>query len=226
MSGIEILKGRGVSRLCHFTKMQSLTHILASESGILASQSIRSDIKNVTDKERYDGELDYICCSVEYPNSWFLEKAIQSNTDQIFIDWVVLYIDVNVLDYREAKYCPCNASKNHGKYIDEKMENLDSIFAKQVPTFRYPRTDVMLKCCPTDGQAEILIKDNIPRNSIIGIAVGNADMARRVYAMLGVYEIEGVAIYIATDVLTTNWSSIVKQGRRPHEQCYSGIKED
>ena len=225
MDALDILKARSVSRLCHFTKLQSLTHILSSESGILASNSIRSDIKNVTDTERYDGELDYICCSIEYPNSWFLKKAIQSNQDQIFRDWVVLYIDLGILAYKKAKFCPCNASKNHGSYIDNQMENIESVFSKQLSTFRYPRTPNMLACCPTDGQAEILIRDNIPRNCLSGIAVGNEDIAKRVYAMLKIFEVKEIDIYISPDVLTPDWSNIVKQGYRPNEVLYDGSKE-
>ena len=57
-----------------------LTHILSSNEGILASDSIRSDVKTVTDINRYDGELEYVCCSIEYPNSWFLSKAQQRDT--------------------------------------------------------------------------------------------------------------------------------------------------
>lgn len=78
-------------KICHFTKFQGLTHIIPSADGILASSSIRQDTKNVTDTARYDGELDYVCCSIQYPNSWFLKKAIQNNTDKIFKEWVVLY---------------------------------------------------------------------------------------------------------------------------------------
>lgn len=218
MSAFDILKARGVTRLCHFTKFQSLTHILSSPNGVSASSSIRSDTKNVTDSERYDGELDYVCCSVEYPNSWFLRRAIQSNIDQIFKDWVVLYIDLGILILRSAKFCPCNASKGRGAYIDSRMENIDSIFARQMSNFGYPRTANMLACCPTDGQAEILIKDNIPRNCIIGMAVGNEDVAKRIYAMLITLNVEQIPIYIAPDVLTPNWSSIIKQGRRPEEK--------
>ena len=225
MDALRILKSRGVSRLCHFTKLNSLTHILSEEHGILASNSIRSDIKNVTDTARYDGELNYICCSIEYPNSWFLKKAIENNRDQIFRDWVVLYIDVRILAYKEAKFCPCNASRNCGKYIDNQMKNIETIFAYQVNTFKYPRTPNMLACCPTDGQAEILIRDNIPRNCLQGIAVGSEDVAKRVYAMLSIYGVEQMDIYISPDVLTTNWSSMVKQGCRPNEVLYDGTKE-
>lgn len=217
MRAFDILKAHGVSRLCHFTKFQSLTHILASDSGVLASSSIRSDTKNVTDTARYDGELDYICCSVEYPNSWFLKKAIQSDSDKIFKEWVVLYIDLDILKHRSAKFCPCNASKASGVYIEGQMENLDSIFAVSIPTFAYSRSPKMLSCCPTDGQAEILIKDSIPKDYIIGIATGNVDIARRIYAMLKIYGIEQVSVYVAPDVLTPSWSNMIKNGRRPSE---------
>ncbi len=220
MSAYDILAARGVTRLCHFTKFQSLTHIAPSADGILASGSIRQDTKNVVDKARYDGELDYVCCSVQYPNSWFMKKAMQDNTDKIFRDWVVLYVNLSILEHKNAKFCPCNASRSSGYYIEDNMDDVESIFAASIPTFIYPRTSRMLPCCPTDGQAEILIKDNIPREYIIGIAVGNEDVAKRVYAMLEMFDVEHTPIYIAPDVMTPNWSSMIKNGCRPIEtQC-------
>ncbi|TYC83919.1 DUF4433 domain-containing protein [Acetobacterium wieringae] len=226
MSAYDVLTARGVIRLCHFTKLQSLTHIINSENGIMASSSIRQDTKNATDTARYDGELDYVCCSVQYPNSWFLNKAIQNNHDKIFRDWVVLYIDLSILNYKEAKFCPCNASKSRGYYINNDMDNIDSIFATSVPTFSYPRTPKMLTCCPTDGQAEILIKDNIPLNFVNGIAIGNEDVAKRVYAMLKMCDIERIPLYIAPDVLSPNWSSMIKNDRRPDETLCDWSEED
>lgn len=220
MSAYDILTARGVTRLCHFTKFQSLTHIIPSADGIQASSSIRQDTKNVTDRARYDGELDYVCCSVQYPNSWFLKKAMQNNTDKIFKDWVVLYIDLSILNHKSAKFCPCNASKNFGTHIDSDMDNIDSIFATSVPTFQYPRSPRMLASCPTDGQAEILINDSIAREFITGIAVGTEEVAKRVYAMLKLYGVEQIPLYIAPDVLTPNWSQMIKNGRLPDEtQC-------
>lgn len=226
MNAFDILKSRGVSRLCHFTKLQSLTHIILSPNGILASNSIRSDTKNVTDTARYDGELDYICCSVEYPNSWFLNKAIQNDTDTIFKEWVVLFIELEILKKRNIKFCPCNASKSSGAYIDNRMENLDSIFAVSVPTFSYPRSPKMLSCCPTDGQAEILIKDSIPKDYILGIAVGNEDIAKRIYAMMKTYGLKQIPIYMAPDVLTPSWSNMIKNSRRPSETECIWVEEE
>lgn len=220
MSAYDILIARGVTRLCHFTKLQSLTHIITSENGVLASSSIRQDTKNVNDMVRYDGELNFVCCSVQYPNSWFFKKSMQDNPDIIFRDWVVLYIELSILKYKNAKFCPCNASRSKGAFISGNMNNIESIFAVSVSTFKYQRSPSMLSSCPTDGQAEILIEDNIPRKYINGIAVGNEEIAKRVYAMLRMYNLEHVPLYIAPDVLTTNWSNMVRNGQRPGEfQC-------
>lgn len=226
MSAYDILITRGVTRLCHFTKFQNLTHIITSIDGVLASGSIRQDTKNVNDTARYDGELDFVCCSVQYPNSWFLKRAIQNNLDQIFREWVVLYIDLSILKYKNTKFCPCNASKANGAYISKNMDNIDSIFASTVSTFAYPRTSKMLSCCPTDGQAEILIENSIPRKYIKGIAVGNEDVAGRVYSILKMYDMEHISIYTAPDVLTTEWSNMIKEGCSPNETKCKWSEED
>ena len=225
MSAYDILTTRGVTRLCHFTKFQNLTHIITSADGVLASSSIRQDTKNVNDTARYDGELDFVCCSVQYPNSWFLKKAMQNNSDKIFREWVVLYIDLSILKYKNTKFCPCNASKDKGAYISKNMDNIDSIFASTVSTFPYPRTSKMLSCCPTDGQAEILIENSIPREYIKGIAVGNEDVAGCVCSILKMYGVEHISIYIAPDVLTTKWSNMIKEGCSPNEFRFEWSEE-
>jgi len=225
VSAYDILNARGVTRLCHFTKLQNLTHIITSEDGILASNSIRQDTKNVNDTARYDGELDFVCCTIQYPNSWFLKDARQRNPDLVFRDWVVLYIDLSILNKRQAKFCPCNAGRMLGAYINSNMDCIDSIFAKYVSTFRYPRASDMLSSCPTDGQAEILIENNIPREFISGIAVGNEDVAARVYAMLKLYAMEHIPLYIAPDVLTPAWSRMARAGHRPNEVLCSWPEE-
>jgi len=163
---------------------------------------------------------------VQYPNSWFLKKAMQNNHDKIFIDWVVLFVNLNILNCKSAKFCPCNASTNSGAHIDADIDNIESIFAPSVPTYTYPRSPRMLPSSPTDGQAEILIKDNIPRKYIIGIAVGNEDVAKRVFAMLKTYGIKQIPLYIAPDVLTKSWSQMIKNGRRPDEILYDWSEED
>lgn len=226
MSGYDELTARGVTRLCHFTKLQNLTHIFASTDGIVASNAIQQDTKHVNDSARYDGEADHVCCTVEYPNSWFLGKAIQSNSDTVFREWVVLCIGLDVLLHRSAKFCGCNASRARGQYIKADMSQVGDIFALNVPPFPHPRSPKMLPCCPTDGQAEILIKNNIPRQYITKIIVGNYDVAKSIYAMLKFYELPQIPIYIAPDVLSPSWSNMIKQGRRPLEAECSWHEEE
>ncbi len=217
MNSHEYLLSRGSTRLCHFTKLQNLTHILSTEEGILASSSIRSDTKNVTDTERYDGELEYICCSVEYPNSWFLRRARQDNRDVIFREWCVMYIDLGILDVREAKICPCNASTGRGRYI-KGIDQIEELFANpSIGKREISRSNRMLQACPTDGQAEILIKDNIPRDKIIGIAVGDEESAKIVNAMMKTLGMEPLPVFKAPEILTPQWREIVEQGNRPRE---------
>jgi hypothetical protein len=155
-----------------------------------------------------------------------MNKAMQNNTDKVFRDWAVLYLDLSILIYRDAKFCPCNASKARGAYINDNMDNIGSIFATSVSTFAYPRSSKMFASCPTDGQAEILIRDSIPREYIIGIATGNEDVAKRVYAMLKMYGVERIPVYVAPDVITPNWSQMIKNGCQPDEIRYNWPEED
>ena len=106
------------------------------------------------------------------------------------------------------------------------MDSIDSVFADVVKTFKYPRSPKMLQCCPTDGQAEILIKGNIPPKFITGIAVGNQDIASRVYGILKVFNTKLIPIYIAPDVLTTRWSNMIKNGRYPTETLFDCSSEE
>lgn len=225
MTPYEILINRGVTRLCHFTKFSSLTQIITSDDGILASDYIRSDVKAVTDADRYDGAPDHISCTVEYPNSWYFKVAEQKNADKIFRDWVVIYIDPKILNVRQAKFCPCNAGKANGCHICDKMESIESIYDERVPMFEYNRTESMLSCCPTNGQAEIMIKHSIPPKFFIGIAVISDDMARRVYAMLKTIEFGDIPIFISPCVFTNKWSEMARKGIRPTETLFIGAEE-
>ena len=75
----------------------------------------------------------------------------------------------------------------------------------------------MFSCCATDDQAEILVQNNIPRDMISKIIVGNELAAAQVYSILRVYDMQHISIAIAPDVLNTNWSRMVRDGKRPAE---------
>lgn len=219
----ETLCQHGVTRLCHFTKLQSLTHILLEPDGIKATSKIDKDKLNQIDSVRADGKLDYVCCSIEYPNSWFLSNAKSRNVDEIFRDWAIMFINPEIVKIRGVCVCECNAARDNGAHIRKGDSNsISDLFANRVCSFQYPRTANMLSACPTNSQSEILIKDGIPRDYITGIAVGNEETAKMVYAMRKTLEVETIDIYISPRVVTTAWRTDIQNGIRPQEIKYNG----
>jgi hypothetical protein len=214
----DYLLARGATRLCHFTKVQSLTHILLNEDGILATEFIPNDIKQQNDLNRMDNAEDYVSCSLQYPNCWYWEKAKKRDADIIFKEWVVLTIDLGILKNKPFKYCKCNAAKGSGTYIRDDLTAISELFGEPTVQSKY-RTHNMLSCCPSDDQAEIMVYKNIPISYVNGIIVGNEDSANYISAILKTVG-RKIPVYISADVCNTNWSNMVRQGVKPHEAEY------
>ena len=69
---------RGITRLCHLTPSKNLVHIATDPTGVLASDELAADNKatfNPVDHQRLDGFQNHICCSIQYPNAWYLRNA-------------------------------------------------------------------------------------------------------------------------------------------------------
>ena len=221
MGAFEVFAERGVTRLCHFTKVQSLTHILLSPDGILSTSKINKDILNQVDPVRADGKTDYVCCSIEYPNSWYLDNAKNRDDSAIFREWAIMYIDIEILKHRDVKVSECNAAKSNGIYIcDGNEKNCKHLFENRVSSFQYPRTEQMLRNCPTNAQSEVMIRDGIPRDFIRGIAVGDEETAATIYAMEKTLGVDNINIYIAPQVLNKSWRTYIQRGEKPEEVLF------
>ena len=165
---------RGITRLCHFTPSRNLLHVL--NSGYLKDRQTldmeASDEVNPTDAYRRDGHLDKICCSVEYPNSYYLD--IVKRKELIFLDWVILFIDPEVLWSPGTLFCPRNAAAENGALIESGWPGFESMFAPQSQGARgliFRRQSSHLPCSPTDLQAEVLVPGPIPIEAIQGLAM-------------------------------------------------------
>lgn len=217
----EYLLSRGATRLCHFTKVKSLTHILTIESGIRATEFIPKDIRQQNDTERYDNATDYVSCSLQYPNCWYWKKAKGRDTDAIFKEWVVLSIDLGILKERTFKFSPCNANIGSGSHIESDPLKIEEIFRKLPISGKCPpRPQAMLSCCPTDDQAEIMVHENIPIRCINGVIVGNCDNANNIAAIIKTAG-KVIPVYISAEVCNTAWSKMVRQGVKPTEIAYT-----
>ena len=163
---------RRITRLCHFTPSNNLLHILTHERGIMPTYEviIDGDIPyNPTDVNRYDQHTKYVCCSIQYPNVWFFEKA--RLREELFEDWVVLFIKPFYLWRKGIKFCSVNASTKRGYYIGEGFNAYSQLFINNPPGSRNTRSNKHLPFCPTDDQAEVLVFGNIELCDIMGIAV-------------------------------------------------------
>jgi hypothetical protein len=180
---------------------------------------------NPTDPDRYDGRDDLVCCSIEYPNTYYFVKVREH--DRLFKDWVVLLIDPSYLWHPETCFCPCNAARSRGGYIQTGLNGFSSLYATTSPGISFSRPAGHLPAAPTDIQAEVLLKDPIPLESIIGIAVQSEKQAQREVCRLN---LQGISIdkpiYIAPDffqrstLLNTYGTGLIQRGVRATETLY------
>jgi len=214
---------RGITRLCHFTQSRNLSHMFDEPNGLWSTRTLRNNDMphNPTDPDRYDGRDDLICCSVEYPNTYYFVKV--RGHDHIFKEWVVLYIDSSYLWHTDTHFCPCNASRERGRYIHSGIQSFQSLFGQTSPGINFTRPPKHLSASPTDIQAEVLVKDPMPLESIIGIAVQNDEQAQREIFRLNLQNIlMDKPIYVVPDLFNrSTLSRMIQRGVRVTEILYN-----
>lgn len=215
---------RSITRLCHFTPSRNLVHILTGEIGILATKHLQKNERSVftqTDLERLDRHEGYICCSIQYPNAWYFDKA--KSKDILFKDWVVLFINPKYLWMSDTRFCPRNAASGYGRGIVEGEHGFKAIFADAVPGAYgkiRERSPNHLPCCPTDDQAEVLIPDKIGIFDILAIAVPTETQAKNEAVRLDILGIseDKYKFIVAPDLFKKyNLSNLIRSGKRPDE---------
>ena len=181
---------RGVSRLCHLTPCRNLVHI-AIGKGLLSSHDLKDEVRQVFNKQdplRLDRHADYISCSIEYPNAWYLRSRLRALTgeDRNFPDWVCLTIKPNHLWADTTLLCPRNAASEGGRLIGGGIDVFDSLYDPRVQGARgiiFNRRQLP-DACPTDEQAEVLVYRHIPLQDIQNVIVVDDAQARKTYVAL------------------------------------------
>ncbi len=221
------VQGKNISRLCHFTPSRNLMHIAAGKSGILSTSTLEQAERatfNPTDLRRLDGQKSHICCSIEYPNAWYFDRARADN--DLFPDWVVLFVDPKYLWQDGTLFCPRNAAAEYGRYISRGPYAFEAMFADEVVgTGRtiYRRTKEQRPACPTDQQAEVLVPDRIALADILGIGVKDEDQAMTERARLKATGVDPdmFRFYVAPHMFKKyELSDAIKKGLRPPEALF------
>ncbi len=215
---------RGISRLCHFTPSRNLLHIATDPNGILSTARLEKDEKailNPTDLERYDGHPSHVCCSIQYPNSWYFNRA-RNDGQNLFTDWVVLFIKPYHLWASGTKFCERNAAANSGRGIAEGEVAFNAMFQDRVTgtcNMVYTRSHVHPSWLTTDEQAEVLIPDRVAREDILGVAVATLEQAKREHVRLTQLQAEVPKLFVVPEFFDEprRLSRMLRMGHPPTE---------
>jgi hypothetical protein len=216
---------RGVTRLCHFTKSANLAHILATGE-IRDALTLRQSTEGFrpTDETRLDGHPDHINCSIEYPNTWYLEKVMIR--DPHFKEWVILTLDPSLLSIPGAKFCPYNAARASGTSIRSGPSAFNALFASTViGNTRRTRLSDHPDWWPTDDQAEVLLPGPIPLGRVLSVIVRDAGQAELEHYRLTQHLDMGAVLppIVIAPTLFDKYplSRTVRSGRRPIERPFA-----
>lgn len=175
---------RGIEYLIHFTPTINLLGIF--EQGKLLSRSLieRFDIEQTdmfdyvefTDEIRFD-DKSYINLSIQHPNSYLFNRFMEKTKDDSYINWCVLKIDNKYIYEDETLFSVTNAANSYNKRHTGITGDIDKFRAMFAPSIRVvtsysERTiqrDNLKSKYPTDEQAEVLVKREIPVSDILQI---------------------------------------------------------
>lgn len=187
---IAFLRERSVRHLVHFTHIDNLTSIV--KQGILPRSSVKEK-GIVSDDMRLDGNEEYVCFSLTYPNYLMLYQKRKKSPGQ----YIILMIDIEALSAikeEDILFFPGNAARSdlrgkgdHGKTAIEAMFK-DKILSRDGILIR--REEQRLESqYTTDPQAEVQVKSVIPAKYIRTIYVEDNEMKNRAKSLVSGAEI-------------------------------------
>ena len=179
---------RGITRLCHFTRL-SLFRGIVEDRAILSTQELidREPLTLRNDPVRFDGYLGYVSCTVQFPNLHVLDD-FRRNSDQED-QWIVLLPSPELLALPSTLFSPVNAATASGGHVADGLDGFVAMFQPRPPSrHNIYRSQNHLKSCPTDNQAEVLVHHMIPAEAIIGVVRETAVGREQVDHLLSTWE--------------------------------------
>lgn len=183
-SFINEVRRRNIKYLIHFTPTRNLYSILELNK-ILSRSRLENlgieqfdilDLIEFPDKIRYD-DKNYINLSLSGPNTYLFSRFIERTRNDPTINWCVLMINPKHIYDHDTLFSVTNAASNSAKNqfgISGDFTKFNQMFSYKLEIesnngkrtlFRHRTLDHYT----TDEQAEILVKDTIPIDSIINV---------------------------------------------------------
>jgi ssDNA thymidine ADP-ribosyltransferase, DarT len=224
----ELFAAHKITRLCHFSPSRNLPHIFR-DGELRATKDLVEDVRAVympTDLARLDGHREKICCTIEYPNAYYWNKAKAAGEARLFPHWAVLLIDPDVALQPETLFCTGNAARNYGAGARSGTAGFQAAYAPAVEGSggrTFTRGTSHLIQSPTDMQAEVLVPGPISLDALQGIVVATVEQAETEAARLR---------QLALDIDRVNWvvaptffepyrlTGCIQGGAPPNEQSW------
>jgi hypothetical protein len=180
-------------------------------------------VLNPTDLQRFDRHPDHICCSVEYPNAWYLDRA--RSKERIFKDWIVLLLTPSLMLRHGTLFSPRNAAAGYGAYLQPGVEGFLEMYAPEITgayAKKFIRRPTHIASVPTDQQAEVLVPGAVASGDILGVVVRDEEQARNEVLRL---KLMGSAakfrILISPSLFDKNsLDAHIRAGKRPAEVLF------
>lgn len=178
------IASRGIEHLIHFTPTINLLSIF--EQGKLLSRALleRFDIDQTdifdyvefTDDIRFD-DKSYINLSIQHPNSFLFSRFRQKTADESHVYWCVLKIDKKYIYNADTLFSVTNAANSYNKRnvgVTGDINKFRMMFANSLPIVTSYNSKTITRNglkdkYPTDEQAEVLVKNEIPVSDILQV---------------------------------------------------------
>jgi hypothetical protein len=166
--------------------------LASSDVGLLSLRQLAalSGDYDRQDLERLDGHPDHICCSIQYPNGWYLQKRKLRATplQRLFPDWVCLAIDPKHLWSCGTRVCVRNSAALGGTLIEDVSPTaFEALYKSQIRGAGgriFSRSSTRIDACTTDDQGEVLVQRAVPLADVQTVIVATESDARRFHAAL------------------------------------------
>lgn len=112
-----------------------------------------------------------MCCSLEFPNGYYLAQARLKRSFQNFPDWVCLLLDSTLLLRGRVLFAPCNAAKGRGAYLASGGDALLGCYSNASRPGGWTRGLAHHPRAPRDLQAEALVPGPIELSHLLAIVV-------------------------------------------------------
>ncbi len=189
---ISEIEKRKIEYLIHFTPTINLYSIL-EQGKIMSRASLECldieqfdvlDYIQFTDNVRYD-DKNYINLSISSPNTFLFTKFRERTIEDPTITWCVLKIKPKHIYDRDTKFAVTNAASNAAKSfgVTGDLQKFKLLFSDKIDIPYGTRNQIHPRFT-TNIQAEVLVKNQIPNDSIIEICFDSDEILASAKAAL------------------------------------------